>query len=405
MSTNEASPLSRQKPLPFALPDIGEQEIAAVVDVLRSRWLTTGQQCRRFEEAFAEAVGARHAVALNSCTAALHLSLEALGVAAGDLVFMSPYTFAATAEVVRYLDATPVFVDIDPLSLNVDPRCLREAVERRLDGATGRPRVIMPVHIAGVACEMNEIWKLAREYDLAVVEDAAHAFPATYAGQPIGSMPEDIRGSVCFSFYATKTITTGEGGMLVTESAALAERARSMSLHGLNRQAWTRYSEGGSWAYDITAPGYKYNLTDIAAALGLVQLARAEDMRARRQEIAATFSAAFAGYRSLECPVVPDAAQSSWHLYLLRLHLDRLGIGRDEFVDRLGRAGIGTSVHFIPLHLHSYYRAQYGYVPSDYPRAHAEYARVVSLPIYSAMSDDDVARVVNAVRSVSNLYG
>lgn len=390
------------KPLPFALPDIGQREIDAVVDVLRSRWLTSGQHCREFEKEFAAAVGAAHAVALNSCTAALHLSLEALGVQAGDLVFMSPYTFAATAEVVRYLGATPVFVDIDPVSFNIDPVRLRHTVLSRLDSDDGRPRVIMPVHIAGVACAMKEIWDLARETGLAVVEDAAHAFPAAYKGSPIGSVPDDVRGTVCFSFYATKTITTGEGGMLVTDDSALADRARSMSLHGLSRQAWSRYSDGGSWAYDIVAPGYKYNLTDVAAAMGRVQLSRAEEMRTRRDQIAAAYSTAFADLRAVECPTSPASTGHAWHLYLLRINADHLALSRDNFIVRLNALGIGTSVHFIPLHLHSYYAKQYGYVADDFPIAVAEFQRVVSLPIYSAMTDSDVERVIMAVRSLTS---
>jgi dTDP-4-amino-4,6-dideoxygalactose transaminase len=392
--------VTSEKPLPFALPDIGQAEIDAVTDVMRSRWLTTGQQCRQFEEAFATAVGATHAVALNSCTAALHLSLEALGVCDGDLVFMSPYTFAATAEVVSYLRATPVFVDVDPVTLNIDPAQLRAAVASRMDGRSGRPRVIMPVHIAGVPCAMDELWALAREYDLAVVEDAAHAFPASYQGRPIGRVPDGIAGSVCFSFYATKTITTGEGGMLVTEDPALADRARSMSLHGLSRQAWARYADGGSWAYDIIAPGFKYNLTDVAAAMGLVQLARAEAMQARRAEIAEAYNAAFAELAGLECPSVPTGTETAWHLYLLRLD-DDLRLGRDGFVRRLTALGIGTSVHFIPLHLHSYYVQQYGYRAEDYPVAAAEFRRVISLPIYSAMSDADARRVIAAVKAIA----
>jgi len=387
--------MTSDKPLPFAVPDIGQREIDAVVDVLKSRWLTTGQQARRFEEEFAASVGATHAVALNSCTAALHLSLEALDVRPGHLVFMSPYTFAATAEVVRYLGATPVFVDIDPVTLNLDPGRLREAVEGRLDARQGRPRAIVPVHIAGVPCDMDAIWALARDSGLAVVEDAAHAFPSAYRGRPVGSLPGDIPGTACFSFYATKTITTGEGGMLVTEDQDVADRARSMSLHGLSRQAWTRYAEGGSWAYDIVAAGYKYNLTDLAAALGIVQLSRAEQMSARRAEIAAAYTRAFARLDALECPTVPDGVQTSWHLYLLRLN-DWAPIGRDRFIEELNAAGIGTSVHFIPLHLHSYYVSEYGYAPEDFPVATAQFRRVVSLPIYSAMSDGDVARVIDA---------
>lgn len=397
--------MSDRKSLPFALPDIGQAEIDAVVEVLQSRWLTTGEQCRTFEREFAAAVGASHAVALNSCTAALHLSLEALGVEPGDLVFMSPYTFAATAEVVRYLGATPVFVDIDPTTLNIDPALLREAVESRMDGKQGRPRVVMPVHIGGAPCAMDEIWALAQETGLAVVEDAAHAFPASYRGKPVGQTPADIPGTACFSFYATKTITTGEGGMLVTESETIAERARSMSLHGLSKQAWSRYSEGGSWAYDIAAPGYKYNMTDVAAAMGRVQLSRAEEMRARRAEIAAAYTDAFAGIDALQCPGQPPDVEHAWHLYPLRLHLDRSSVGRDEFIKELNAAGIGTSVHFIPLHLHSYYVKQYGHAPEDFPIATAEFGRVLSLPIYSAMSETDVSRVVSAVTSLAENVG
>ena len=393
--------MSYGKPLPFALPDIGEREIEAVVDVLRSGWLTTGERCRRFEEEFGQAVGATHAVALNSCTAALHLSLEALEVGPGDLVFMSPYTFAATAEVVHYLGATPVFVDIDPVTLNIDPDLLRHAVESRLDGQRGRPRVIMPVHIGGVPCAMDRIWELARETGLAVVEDAAHAFPAAHHGRSVGSIPVDVKGSACFSFYATKTITTGEGGMLTTEDAALADRARSMSLHGLSRQAWGRYSEGGSWAYDIVAPGFKYNLTDTAAALGVVQLARAEEMRDRRAQIASTYTEVFSHNDALECPVVPPGTDSAWHLYPLRLRSNKALLSRDEVITELAGRGVGTSVHFIPLHLHSYYSRTYGYAAADFPVATAQFQRVVSLPIYSSMTRADVERVVEAVRDLA----
>jgi perosamine synthetase len=392
--------VSSPEAIPFALPDIGQDEIDAVVDVLRSRWLTTGKQCGEFERRFAAAVGARYAVALNSCTAALHLSLEALGVGPGDLVFLSPYTFAASGEVVRYLGATPVFVDIDPLTLNICPVKLRLALEEAGRPGHGRPAAVMPVHIAGVPCDMDEIWGLAREYDLAVVEDAAHAFPSSYRGRPVGSVPEDIRGTACFSFYATKTITTGEGGMLTTNDENLADHARSMSLHGLSRQAWSRYS-GGSWSYDIIAPGFKYNLTDIAAALGLVQLARVDEMSKRRAEIALAYTAAFADIESLQCPTLPDDVTTAWHLYVLRLNLDLVDVARAEFIQRLTARGIGTSVHFIPLHLHSYYVHEYGCATNDFPIAEAEYMRAVSLPIYSAMTDGAVSRAIEAVSAAA----
>lgn len=391
--------MTEHKPIPFHVPDIGQREIDAVVQVLESRWLTTGERCRQFEQEFAAAVGARHAVALNSCTAALHLSLEALGIRAGDLVFLSAYTFAASAEVVRYVDATPVFVDIDPVTLNIDPAKLRSTVESSLDGKSGRPAAIIPVHVGGIPCEMDEIWALAREYDLAVVEDAAHAFPAAYRGRPVGSVPGDIRGTACFSFYATKTLTTGEGGMLTTEDEELADHARSMSLHGLSKQAWSRYS-GGGWAYDIAAPGYKYNMTDIAAAMGLVQLERAQEMLARRAGIAAAYDEAFYDLDALETPTVPAQVDTSWHLYPVRLNPDQSPMPRDVFIEALNGRGIGTSVHFIPLHLHSYYEKEYGCQPEDFPQATSEFERVVSLPIFSAASDADLSRVGHEVTAL-----
>lgn len=383
--------------VPFALPDITEQEVEAVVDVLRSRWLTTGAKAHEFERRFAERVGSIHAVALNSCTAALHLALEALGVQPGDLVYVPTYTFAASGEVVRYLGAVPVLVDSDPDTLNIDLEFLRKTVEGDLDGHRGRPKAVIPVHFAGVPCDMSAIWELAREFGLAVVEDAAHAFPAVRDGRPTGQMPGDIDGAVCFSFYATKTITTGEGGMVVTPNEAVADRIRCMSLHGLSRQAWNRYAAGGSWRYDIVAPGFKYNLTDVAAAMGLVQLDRAETMRDRRSEIAATYAAAFADL-PVELPTVPTGVDSAWHLYVLRVD-PAMKDERDRVVAALNGQGIGTSVHFIPLHLHSYYRDTYGYRPEHLPVASAEFERALSLPIYSAMSAPEVDRVVAVVRA------
>ena len=385
-------------PIPFALPDITDAEVDAVSEVLRSRWLTTGARTREFEQRFAETVGAPHAVALNSCTAALHLSLEALGVLPGDHVYVPTYTFASSAEVVRYLGAVPVLVDVEPTSSNLDPEALRAAVARsRQEGA--RPAAVIPVHISGVACDLDEIWQIAREHDLAVVEDAAHAFPASFRGRTIGSMPADVRGTVCFSFYATKTITTGEGGMVTTEDQALADRIRVMSLHGLSREAWNRYT-GGTWRYDIVAPGYKYNLTDLASALGMVQLARADEMTKRRTEIAQTYHRGLADLEQLELPSVPDDRVSSWHLYLLRLAPRSSEEKRDRLIDDLKAAGVGTSMHFIPLHLHSYYADTFGYVPDDFPVALDNFRRGLSLPIYSTMSDSEVDRVIATVRTL-----
>lgn len=386
--------------LPFALPDITDAEIDGVVSVLRSKWLTTGAITREFEERFAEEVGAEHAVALNSCTAALHLSLEALGVTAGDSVFVPTFTFAATGEVVRYLGANPVLVDIDPDTMNLDPEKLRSAIEDVLREGTSRPKAIMPVHYAGVAADLDAIWDLAREFDLVVVEDAAHAFPSTYGDHAIGWTPDDIPSTVCFSFYATKTITTGEGGMVTTRSRDVADRIRVMSLHGLSKQAWNRYA-GGTWRYDIVAPGYKYNLTDIASAIGLAQLERGSAMAARRVEIATAYSEALASLPGIVVPQAPQDRRHAWHLYQIRIAEPFGAEHRDAMIDTLRTDhGVGTSVHFIPLHLHSFYREEFGYEPHDFPVALQVFERCLSLPIYSGMSDQDVQRVIEAVRAV-----
>jgi perosamine synthetase len=375
--------------LPFALPDISAAELSAVQEVLESGWITTGPKTRQFEAAFAEAVGARHAIAVNSCTAAMHLALEAIGLRPGDEVITTPYTFAATAEVVRYFDARPVFVDVDPGTLNMRPELLEQAIGERTSA-------IIPVHIAGLPAEMDAIQAVAQRYGLAVIEDAAHAFPAAYQGQPIGSLSD----FTCFSFYATKTIATGEGGMICTDDDGWAERCRVMALHGISKDAWKRYTAEGSWYYEIIAPGFKYNMTDIAAALGLAQLARAEEMARRRAWIAQCYDEAFGVVPALERPSQRADCQHAWHLYMLRLNLEQLRIDRAQFIEELKRRQIGASVHFIPLHLHPYYRETYGYRPEDFPTAYAEYCREISLPIYSKMSDDDVQDVIAAVLEI-----
>jgi perosamine synthetase len=374
--------------LPFALPDIDDDERREVAEVLSSGWITTGPKVRDFEESFAAYVGATHAVAVNSCTAALHLALEAAGVRRGDRVVTTPYTFAATAEVIRYFHATPVFVDVEPDSLNLDPARLEDAIE----GA----RAVIPVHLAGYPCRIDEIRRIARRHEVTVIEDAAEALPTRAAGRLVGTLSD----FTCFSFYATKAVATGEGGMLCTEDADRAERCRLMSLHGISRDAWKRYRADGSWCYEIVAPGYKYNMTDLAAALGLAQLRKVDRMWARRAEIALRYDSAFADLFELERPHRDPAHQHAWQLYMLRLRLDRMRIDRAAFVDELKRRNVGASVHFIPLHLHPYYRDTYGFVPDDFPVAHREFLREVSLPIYSRMTDDDVADVVEAVRSI-----
>jgi dTDP-4-amino-4,6-dideoxygalactose transaminase len=391
--------------LPFALPDVDSSELAEIKEALDSGWVTTGPKTRQFEAEFAAAVGAQHAVAVNSCTAAMHLALEAIGLQRGDEVITSPYTFASTAEVVRYFDARPVFVDICPTDFNLNPDLLEAAV-------TNRTRAIIPVHVAGLPADLDAIYAIATRHNLAVVEDAAHAFPAKYKGQFIGQdlksdrtphasrLTSHVSHFTCFSFYATKTITTGEGGMICTDDEALAERCRVMALHGISKDAWKRYTAEGSWYYEIIAPGYKYNMTDIAAALGLAQLRKAGRMWQRRQEIAMRYNDAFGALPELQTPVDRADCQHAWHLYMLRLNLDRLRLDRAQFIQELKQCNIGTSVHFIPLHLHPYYRETYGYAPADFPVAFKEFRRVVSLPIYSKMSDQDVEDVIDSVSRV-----
>jgi dTDP-4-amino-4,6-dideoxygalactose transaminase len=322
----------------------------------------------------------------------MHLALEAIGLKAGDEVITSPYTFAATAEVVRYFDAKPVFVDVDAATLNIDPSAIESAI-------TPLTKAIMPVHIAGLPAELDAIYAIARKHKLAVIEDAAHAFPCHYKGKRIGAelVNPGFVHAVCFSFYATKTITTGEGGMICTGDAALADRCRIMAMHGISRDAWKRYTAEGSWYYEITAPGFKYNLTDLAASIGLAQLAKANRMWQRRAAIAARYTAAFEGLAELQTPSTRSDCQHAWHLYVLRINEDLLTTSRSEFIDALKQRNIGTSVHFIPLHIHPYYRDLYGLQPNDLPNAYAQYSRAISLPIYSKMSDIDVEDVIEAV--------
>lgn len=386
---------ARKEFLAFHRPDISDDEILETVDALKSGWITTGPKTKEFERRFAEYVGASHAIAVNSCTAAMHLALDAIGLTSGDQVITSPYTFAATAEVVRYFDANPVFVDIRPTDLNIDPDLIEAAV-------TERTRAIIPVHIAGLPAELDAIYAIAAKHDLAVIEDAAHSFPAKYRGHTIGrdrdsGLAGDVPNLSCFSFYATKTITTGEGGMICTNDETLAERCRIMALHGISKDAWKRYTAEGSWYYEIVAPGYKYNLTDVASAMGLGQLRRVEQMWQRRREIAMQYNEAFGVFRELQIPADRADCQHAWHLYILRLNLDQLRLDRAEFVQQLKELNIGTSVHFIPLHMHPYYRETYGYAPSDFPVAFSEFQRAISLPIYSNMRDQDVKDVINGV--------
>lgn len=378
--------------LPFALPDIGEEEINEVVDSLRSGWLTTGPKAQRFERDFAEFIGGEgQALAVNSATAGLHLVLEALGLGPGDEVITTPYTFTATAEVVRYFGADPVFVDIDPQTLNIDPARIEQAI-------TPRTKVIMPVHFGGLACEMGPIIEIARRHGLKVVEDAAHALPATWRGRMIGALDTD---ATVFSFYATKTITTGEGGMIVTRDVEIARRCRVMRLHGISRDAFDRYtSTKPAWHYEVIAPGFKYNLTDLAAAIGIQQLKKARGFQCRRAEMAARYDRELAGLPLRLPPRAPEGDVHSWHLYVIRLAeglAEGMERSREAFIQGMAARGIGCSVHFIPLHLHPYWRETYNLRPGDFPNAQWAFERAVSLPIYTRMTHDDQTRVIKAV--------
>jgi dTDP-4-amino-4,6-dideoxygalactose transaminase len=376
--------------LPFALPDIGEEEIAEVVDTLRSGWVTTGPKTRRFEEDFSTFLGdaSLQSLAVNSATAGLHLALEALGIGPGDEVITTTHTFTATAEVVRYLGADVVLVDIDPATLCIDPQAVEAAI-------TPRTRAILPVHYGGLAADMPALLAIAKRHGLKVVEDAAHALPATSGGKLVGTLGSDV---TVFSFYANKTITTGEGGMVVTRDAELAKRMRVMRLHGMSRDAFDRFTaKVPSWYYEIVAPGFKYNLTDIASALGLQQLKRAWDFQKKRAALAARFHEALAGLPVIVPPGAPAGEVHAWHLYVLRL-ADAVQVSRDVFIERLFAEGIGCSVHYIPLHLQPYWRDRYGLKPETFPHSQKAFERMVSLPLYTRMTDGDVDRVVGAVR-------
>ncbi|MGZ8288837.1 MAG: DegT/DnrJ/EryC1/StrS family aminotransferase [Telluria sp.] len=377
--------------LPFALPDIGDEEIAEVVECLRSGWVTTGPKTRQFEQEFAAYLGGGlEAISVNSATAGLHLALEALGIGPGDEVIVPTLTFTATAEVVRYLGAQPVFVDADPHTLCLDPGAVEAAITRRT-------KAIVPVHYAGLACDMDAILGLAARHGLRVVEDAAHAFPTVYKGDLVGTLASDI---TVFSFYANKTMTTGEGGMVVTRDVGLARRIKLMRIHGISQDAFARYvSRTPAWFYEVVAAGFKYNLTDIASSIGIQQLRKIDRFLARRRQLAAAYNQALAGLPLLLPPDAPGGSTHAWHLYVVRL-TDAAHISRDELIGELSARGIGTSVHFIPLHRQPYWRDTCGLSPEQFPVAEASYHAMLTLPLYTRMSDADVARVAGAVREL-----
>jgi len=378
--------------LSFAPPLIGEEEIAEVVDTLRSDWITTGPKVASFEAEFAAAVSAPVALALNSCTAGLHTALVASGIGPGHEVITSPLTFAATVNVIEHVGARPVLVDVEPDTLTIDATLIAAAI-------TPRTRAIIPVHYAGHPADMDPIHALAQAHRLLVLEDAAHALPAAYRGHKIGSGSNPV----AFSFYATKNLTTAEGGMLTGAPDFLA-RARILSLHGLSRDAARRYEAGGHWAYEILAPGFKYNMTDIQGALGLWQLRKLDRFQRRRRDVVAAYQAAFAGEEALELPVERSWVEHAWHLYVLRLQPAALRIGRDQFIEEMAARNIGTSVHFIPIHLHPYYRNKYGYRTEAFPVAYDNFHRMMSLPLNPRLSDQDVADVIEAVLDIVRAY-
>ena len=385
-------------PIPFARPSIGPEEEAGVIAVLRSGWLTTGPVTARFEEAFARATAMPHALALNSATAGLHLALEALGVGPGTQVLTTPYTFTATAEVVRYLGADPLFVDVEERTANIDP----DRIAAALDAAAREGRrvsAVMPVHVGGRACAMEAITSIAARHGVPVVEDSAHAFPVEHRGRMLGTW-----GDVgVYSLYATKAITTGEGGVVVTRRDDIARRIRVMRLHGIDRDVWNRYTNANaSWQYDVVEAGYKYNLTDLASAIGIAQLAKAGAFFERRRAVARAYLAGLGECDFLELP--EDAPDHGWHLFTIRLRPGRLSIDRDRFIAELQQRGIGTSVHFIPLHLMTYWRDRYGLKPDDFPVALRFYQAAISLPIYPSLADEETARVVAAIREVGDRF-
>lgn len=380
--------------LPYNRPDMTEAEAGAVADVVRSLWITRGPRVSQFEAALARYLGTAHVVALNSCTAGLHLALVAAGLGPGDEVITTPLTFAASVNVIEHVGATPVLADIDPRTGCLDPQRVETAV-------THRTRAILPVDYAGHPVDLDAFDALARRHDLTLVEDAAHAIAATYHGEKIGQRAQ----FTAFSFYATKNLATGEGGALVCPDQASEDRVRMLSLHGMSQNAWARYSQSGSWYYEIEAPGFKYNMTDVQAAMGLVQLERLEGMQARRRAIARAYHQAFSTHPALEVPFVAPNIGMAWHIYPLRIRPEHLTINRDQFIHELHALNIGTSVHFIPIHYHPYYRDRYGWAPGQFPVAEEYFFREISLPLYPTMSDADVQDVKDAVLGVAERYG
>ena len=379
--------------VPFHKPHITADEVTAVVNALQSGWITMGPATVEFEDRFREYIGCKNAVSMNSCTACLHLALKAINLTEGDEVLVPAITFTATAEVITYFKARPVLIDIDRHTGNIDIS--------KIDGKiTGNTRAIIPVHYGGQPCDMDEIAGIAKARHLRVIEDAAHAVPAWYRRQKVGT----ISDMTCFSFYATKPLTTGEGGMVTTENDEWAERIKILRLHGISQDAWKRYSKEGTWFYEVIEAGYKYNLTDIQAAIGLSQLKKIDWMWQRRKAIARQYTEAFQSLDTLMTPYVKPDRESSWHLYVLKLNLETLNIGRNQFIEELKTRGIVTSVHFIPLYRHPYYRDTFSYSENGFDGSEWFYERIISLPIYPGMTDAQVHKVIDTVSELATRY-
>lgn len=382
--------------IPYSRPVLDETEIEEVVDTLRSGWLTTGPKVAQFEKDFTNFIGCKHALAVNSATSGLHLALEALGIGEGDKVITTVHTFTASAEVIRYMGAEPLFADINPDTFCIDPEHVRALLEMH-DGV----KCIIPVHYGGQAADMTALMAIAKEFDVRILEDAAHALPCTHKGEMIGT----IGDVTVFSFYANKTITTGEGGMVVTNNEAIAKRIKVMRLHGINRDVFDRFtSKSPSWYYEVVAPGFKYNMMDICGALGIHQLKKAYTFQKQRKHIADRYEKGFAGL-PVETPGIVDPEDfHAWHIYALRLNLDELTISRDEFIEKLSEKGVGTSVHYIPLHRMPYWRDTYSLSDEMFPKSTAVFERIISLPNFASMTEDNITFVINAVYEVATTY-
>jgi len=389
----EGGKAERSDFLSFNRPFLGKEEIEEVVDTLKSDWLTTGLKTHLFEEKFAKYIGCKYAVAVNSCTAALHISLAALGIGRGDEVITTPYTFISTVNVILQQGAIPIFVDIKPDTFNINPDLIREKIN-------DKTKAIMPVHFAGQPCEMEKIMKIAKDNNLLIIEDAAHAISAEYEGRKIGT----IGDATSFSFYPTKNMTTGEGGMVTTNDEELMNKYKIWSLHGISKDAWKRYSAEGSWYYEVVCPGYKYNMTDIQASLGLHQLEKLNNFQKKREKIAKDYNEAFKDMKEITIPFVKDNIKHAWHLYVIKILSEKLKINRNQFIEALKAENIGTSVHFIPAHLQPYYRDTFGFKKGDFLNAEYAFERVISLPLFPKMSDKDVKDVINSVKKIVEYY-